>query len=624
MNRYTNISLSEFNPMTLQEKMIVPSIKRKQHDTILADQTAILEKLNKVQPHDKFFNEAQTLKKQITDKISSHASKLAKEGVNNNMISDTIALNREYNDLASETGKLGMINAHNLKAKDTEIAYMKQAKEMGQSPEAAQYWVREAMQKHMQDPLYDEKGRVIDFKVDRDVVKYEDRESKFHEFAKENKMMSGVSWDDIKSSFGTDKKTGATYVNETGRKGHNKNNFESLQKVADYMNSLVLDPNSNLYKSERYNRRDIQSALNANLSQAQMYRQSDVDSGSSSKISNVQYPDKPESTETNPSTLPYGTPDPKGTVVIGGGSVDLSDVEKIGKTNNFVTGSGAPVYALNLQDKTKGMSKKSFTVNDITDPVQRTLYEETFKQMKSPQGLLVKNKQGQTMTYKLGANENQNSAGVAKLVTNIIKNLPDLTHQRKIISTGSTMNNFGFVPNQNSKLSSELNSKMRDDLKSNQRQFITDDNQLVSWNDLPDLANVVSVKYDGYKSPIDLQPDKKDQVGGKMPHQVTLTLKGNKTITMGVTRIKGQDDRGINEDNLNQLNKNVLKAKVSSSLGNSSFQEFESNIQGMKGVKFRFIPPASNTSEGSYELQTKNGIVQMTEPEFISLANKTR
>ena len=38
MNRYTQLSPSQFSPLSLEEIMLVPSMKRKQHDDLLAKQ----------------------------------------------------------------------------------------------------------------------------------------------------------------------------------------------------------------------------------------------------------------------------------------------------------------------------------------------------------------------------------------------------------------------------------------------------------------------------------------------------------------------------------------------------------------------------------------------------------
>ena len=102
INRYTSLTPSTYTPLTMNEIMVTPMAMRKQHDDLLAQQEAVRAGLAKVDPDKKHFNEAIQLKKGIEDKINQSAQKLAQEGFSNDMTSQTIALNREYNDLVLE------------------------------------------------------------------------------------------------------------------------------------------------------------------------------------------------------------------------------------------------------------------------------------------------------------------------------------------------------------------------------------------------------------------------------------------------------------------------------------------------------------------------------------------
>ena len=66
MNRYTSITPSQFSPLSLEEIMLVPSMKRKQHDDILAKQEILRGELAKVNPLDVHFDEAVKLLPNIT------------------------------------------------------------------------------------------------------------------------------------------------------------------------------------------------------------------------------------------------------------------------------------------------------------------------------------------------------------------------------------------------------------------------------------------------------------------------------------------------------------------------------------------------------------------------------
>jgi len=110
INRYSQITPSAYNPMTLQEVMIAPQMMRMRHDQ--ADQALInlQSELAKVDPLDVHLEEANRVRSDINSQVYSQADKLAKEGFNSNILSDIRRTNRNLTDLMSPTGRLGQIN----------------------------------------------------------------------------------------------------------------------------------------------------------------------------------------------------------------------------------------------------------------------------------------------------------------------------------------------------------------------------------------------------------------------------------------------------------------------------------------------------------------------------------
>ena len=111
MNRYSQVSLSEFQPLSLQEVMMTPLMQRQKHDQLIAQQEMLRQGLVKVDPLDVHMNEALNVKSGIENKLTSQAELLGREGVNPNTQGEFLALNREYQNLISPTGRLGQINA---------------------------------------------------------------------------------------------------------------------------------------------------------------------------------------------------------------------------------------------------------------------------------------------------------------------------------------------------------------------------------------------------------------------------------------------------------------------------------------------------------------------------------
>ena len=110
-NRYSNITPSQFNPLSLQEVMMTPLMQRQKHDQLIAQQEMLKQGLAKVDALDVHMNEALNVKSGIENKLASQAELLSREGINPNTQGDFLALNREYQNLVSPTGRLGQINA---------------------------------------------------------------------------------------------------------------------------------------------------------------------------------------------------------------------------------------------------------------------------------------------------------------------------------------------------------------------------------------------------------------------------------------------------------------------------------------------------------------------------------
>lgn len=111
MNRYDTASVAKFSPLSFQELSAVPLMQRQKHDQLIAQQEMLRQGLAKVDPLDVHMNEALNVKSQMENKLRSQAELLSKEGINPNTQGEFLALNREYQNLISPTGRLGQINA---------------------------------------------------------------------------------------------------------------------------------------------------------------------------------------------------------------------------------------------------------------------------------------------------------------------------------------------------------------------------------------------------------------------------------------------------------------------------------------------------------------------------------
>ena len=108
MNRYSQITTSEFNPLSFQEIMAAPLAMRQKHDASIAQAEALRIKAN---PLDKHLNRALEIKNQMDAEIAKNVDTLNKEGYNPTTFQNIQRLNRQYQDMISPTGEIGKINA---------------------------------------------------------------------------------------------------------------------------------------------------------------------------------------------------------------------------------------------------------------------------------------------------------------------------------------------------------------------------------------------------------------------------------------------------------------------------------------------------------------------------------
>lgn len=111
INRYSTLTPSQFKPLSMEEIMLVPSMKRKQHDQLLANQESIHQKLAEVDPLDVHREEAIKLREEINNRLNQQALELAQQGINPNSQANFLSLNRDYQNLTGPSGRIGQINA---------------------------------------------------------------------------------------------------------------------------------------------------------------------------------------------------------------------------------------------------------------------------------------------------------------------------------------------------------------------------------------------------------------------------------------------------------------------------------------------------------------------------------
>ena len=286
MNRYTQLTPSTFNPLSLEEIMLVPTLKRKQHDEILAKNDLIMEDIAKVDPDLKYFTEAQNIKNDMNNQLTNVADELNSKGINDLTKDSFRKTYKQYRDLISPTGKLGMINAHKINKARTIETYLKDGAALGLSPEEMNHWVQKATEEHNNDKLYDENGRVIDFKVDKNLVRQKDIMGDAAKFAS-GLGLTSKDWGNVSANLKYDAGKGFSYVETNGDKHGRADNIAQINQLVNYMNSLVGDKNSDYGKYIDYARLNPEDIKKHILNQSGIYLKKNTSDFTEQGISNL-------------------------------------------------------------------------------------------------------------------------------------------------------------------------------------------------------------------------------------------------------------------------------------------------------------------------------------------------
>lgn len=313
-NRYTNLTPSAYTPLTLEEIAMVPAMKRKQHDTVLAQQEAIRTGLAKTDPYTKHFDEALRLKQGIEGKMDATALELSEQGISQDMIGKTIGLNREYQDLMSPTGKLGQINAEKLNIAKLNEEYDK----LGQQKGWSQATIEEHKNKAIADyndldksPIYDPAtGRITQYKGPGDIANKVDYAKLMDSYAS-NAKMSTTEFSKAAQELAVDEASGQNVVNGSSYSTKFGNNYQRVLDAYNTMKRELNDPTSEVHKSMIYEGRNPKDLIGQLANQSEIYKQ---------KVSAV---------EKGNTINPVGTPkdkDGSGTIISNDSSLESTAV----------------------------------------------------------------------------------------------------------------------------------------------------------------------------------------------------------------------------------------------------------------------------------------------------------
>ena len=157
MNRYDVASVAKFSPLSFNELAAAPTMMRQKHDASIAQAEALRIQADPLKEH---YARALELKQQMDNEIAKNVDILNKEGYNPTTFQNIIKLNRQYQDMISPTGEIGIINAAKIAEAKAKEDFMKNAdKSFGQDV-LEQRWLKHR-QKYADINGRDKDGKII-------------------------------------------------------------------------------------------------------------------------------------------------------------------------------------------------------------------------------------------------------------------------------------------------------------------------------------------------------------------------------------------------------------------------------------------------------------------------------
>lgn len=284
VNRFTNIQPAQYNPMGLQELMMVPMLKRQQHDELLSNVSTTQADLAQRDYMDMHGEEVLGLKQKMEDELRKQVDTVSANGISGSLRSDFTRLNADYQAAKSPKGLFGRAGAAKAALQQERDTFIANDTKNGFSAEdAKRNWdlheeqYREKYEKTGKiesiDPLYGP-NRVDYISEFRDMVK--------------DVGLTGTDVTDIDSYFKQDE-YGTYVVTERGREAL-KSNEENIAKFENWMTNRVMNPNSDLAKSYMHEGKTTEDVLQELKGLGDVYtRKETITEEGNKTISNVKY-----------------------------------------------------------------------------------------------------------------------------------------------------------------------------------------------------------------------------------------------------------------------------------------------------------------------------------------------
>ena len=271
INRYNRPTQgAQYNPLSLQEIMMVPLLKRQQHDELLNNLATTQSGVAQVDPLDLHSEAAIAEQSRIEQALQRQIDEVATTGITGKLKSDFMKLNADYQKAMSPTGTLGKIQNAKAKFDEYRDTYIANATQLGYgATEAADNW-------RDHSGIYEEEFRRTGKISEIDQLyapNYWNVVDEFNALAEKR----GFNSEDISTitSNIVDNGQGTYILTKKGREAL-KDDKENLDAVERWINSNLNNPNSDAMRSITHQRKTKEDALSEIAGLSEVYRTKEV------------------------------------------------------------------------------------------------------------------------------------------------------------------------------------------------------------------------------------------------------------------------------------------------------------------------------------------------------------
>lgn len=607
MNRYSNLSVSQFDPLSLEEVLAVPLYKTAQYNAL--EEARIKQAdMFKIDPLDVHKEEAQRLNSEYMTKVDELANYQARTGDIQGSKNKLLQLQRDYKKLTDPMGKVSQINKFNTDYQAEKNRFLEAASKQYGSNRALELWNQHAKNY----TGYNDKGELTGISQ-RGIVAAKDFDKELQQY---HNLLGSTATAAAKAGYNLIERPDGSkiMVNSSGQEVKDSN-VDQLNSMKAAMAADWLTPGGAGYQFNQEAGIDQNTFTNKfnNLLDSQL--KTKVERKQDVSANYINAPTGSSSTDGGNDNSVFG--EDYNTVEIGGEKGDYSEISKIGLANE------------GLLSPKQYHSGDGITIKHIKDPRQRAIYEKKWKEAITT-GVMIDGKKMKLTKEAIdkGMNDRKNAEFILKSLTQS----PPITLTSKLLTPAQILNNQGFVAGLG-KNAEDINKNIRIQLQrgdaSGRKLIDPKTGKTMTWNEAKeeyDFKNIDDVNYQGQISALNWEQN--DHIGSNSrfsPHIVTIKDKDDNWHTFKTTRLSS-DNVGINVKRQNEMRDNYRDA----TLNYGEFVPIKSSNPKLNKLKTRYNPSETEIDNrtGQYKnwtiLLDQNKAVKVTEADYINFMNSVK